>query len=280
MSKILFFDIDGTLVGFDGKIPDSTIKALDLAKKNGHKCIISTGRSINQIYPFLLEVGFDGIVAAAGGYVELGGREIFHATYGREQVKKVIDILGPTEAAIILQTKDSCVTTESWALVFDEVFSERTGKKSSLADNAEDSVMGNTTFNNDIQEYAEKYADAESMIYCSSPYELGELGKMLAPGLKVTESSFKDPDPNSGEITLTGVNKALGIDKVIEELGVSLEDTIAFGDGANDVDMIRHAGIGVVMGNGQECAKEVADIIAGDIEEDGLYLVMKELGLF
>ena len=64
MGKIIFFDIDGTLVGFKGDILDSTREALQAAKRNGHKILLCTGRSKNQIYPWLLEEGFQGIVAA------------------------------------------------------------------------------------------------------------------------------------------------------------------------------------------------------------------------
>ena len=91
MSKILFFDIDGTLVGFDGKMSESTKLALREARKNGHKIFLCTGRSYNQIYDFLLDFGFDGIVAAAGGYVEYQGKTIFHDVFGEKLVQNVLD---------------------------------------------------------------------------------------------------------------------------------------------------------------------------------------------
>ena len=119
----------------------------------------------------------------------------------------------------------------------------------------------------------------ESIIYCNCPYTVEEFGKLLDEKLEVTPSSFKDPDPYSGEITLKRVNKATGIQKVLDELGGKQEDTIGFGDGANDIDMLRFAGVGVAMGNAQDCALEAADMITDDIREDGLYNAMIKLGL-
>lgn len=274
-SKLLFFDIDGTLVGFDGRIPDSTVKALQIARENGHKCFLCTGRSRNQIYPFLFDLEFDGIVAAAGGYVEYQGRVLFHKVLGEKLVKKILDVLNPTGAAMIFQGADACVARQRWKSVFDEIISHRDPE----CDLADDPTFGHTMIDEDVEAYPSRYSNTESVIYNNSPYSVEELDAMLVPELEVTESSFKEPDSSSGEITRAGINKATGIQVVMKSLGVSREDVICFGDGANDLDMLRFAGIGVAMGNGQDCAKEVADFIANDLEQDGLSDAMKQLGL-
>ena len=76
--KIVFLDIDGTLVGYDAKIPPSAFQALELAKQNGHRLFICSGRPLCAIYPWLLEAfPFDGIVAAGGGQAFVGERCVF-----------------------------------------------------------------------------------------------------------------------------------------------------------------------------------------------------------
>ena len=72
MEKIVFLDIDGTLVNFNQQMPESTWKALKEARENGHKLVLCTGRTYGHIYPWLLEIGFDAIVASAGAYVRVG----------------------------------------------------------------------------------------------------------------------------------------------------------------------------------------------------------------
>jgi len=67
--KSIFLDIDGTLVASKGTVPDSAIQAIRKARDNGHKVILCTGRAMSEIYPHILEIKFDGIVACGGNYV-------------------------------------------------------------------------------------------------------------------------------------------------------------------------------------------------------------------
>ena len=66
---------------------------------------------------------------------------------------------------------------------------------------------------------------------------------------------------------------------MVEYFGFSLDETIAFGDGGNDVDMLQAAGIGVAMGNASDSVKAVADEVCGSVDEDGIYYYLKEKGL-
>ena len=67
--------------------------------------------------------------------------------------------------------------------------------------------------------------------------------------------------------------------KYIAYAGISQKDTVAFGDGPNDFDMIEYAGIGVAMGNAVEALKRRADFVTKGIDEDGVAYAMEELGL-
>lgn len=75
--KVVFLDVDGTMVNDRGEIPESTKEAVRRAKANGHKMVVCTGRSRFQIYDELLELGFSGIVGAAGVFVIADGKEIY-----------------------------------------------------------------------------------------------------------------------------------------------------------------------------------------------------------
>ena len=69
------------------------------------------------------------------------------------------------------------------------------------------------------------------------------------------------------------------MEKYLEHVGVPHEDSIAFGDGPNDLEMIQYAHTGVVMGNGTDRLKALADRVCGRIDEDGIYNGFQELGL-
>ena len=59
--KIIFLDVDGTLVDYEGKLPDSAARAVRQARENGHRVYICTGRSRAEDYPYLWDIGLDGI---------------------------------------------------------------------------------------------------------------------------------------------------------------------------------------------------------------------------
>ena len=69
------------------------------------------------------------------------------------------------------------------------------------------------------------------------------------------------------------------MDKIIEYYGINISETMAFGDGGNDITMIEHAAIGVAMGNANEGVKEVADYITDDVDNNGIYNALKHFSI-
>lgn len=276
MKKVLFFDVDGTLVDFGAStMSQNTSDALIAAKKNGHKIFLCTGRSYNQIYPSLKAFDFDGTVAAAGGYVVTGGKVITHHVFGADKMQKIIDAVGSNNTGLIFQTKDGSITNNKWADKFVDAFSGQFDM-TVIQDNP---TFKDIIIDDNLAGFATRYPDVESTIYCNCDYHIDDLRKILGNDFVVTLSSFKEPEPYSGEITLAGVNKATGIADVVNALGMSQEDTIGFGDGQNDFDMLRYCNIGVAMGNAADEVKECADMVTDDIKADGLSNAMKRLGL-
>lgn len=95
MSKnILFFDVDGTLVDVRPAreyIPESTIKATHQTREKGNLCFLYTGRSKAEIYPYILDVGFDGIIGAGGAFVEINGEMLYHKKVGSKEINHIVD---------------------------------------------------------------------------------------------------------------------------------------------------------------------------------------------
>ena len=82
--KIIFFDVDGTLVDVRPAreyVPESTIKAVRETRKKGNLCFLCTGRSLAEIYPHILDIGFDGIIGAGGGFVTIGDEMLYQKKY-------------------------------------------------------------------------------------------------------------------------------------------------------------------------------------------------------
>jgi hypothetical protein len=274
--KLIFFDIDGTLVGFDGKIPKSTYKALDMARNNGNKVFICTGRSKCQIYDFLIDYGFDGIIAATGAYVEYEGKVIHHDTIGEENVARLVKYFDQENIAFALQAANSQISSTENLEIMKELINKQL-KASGRDDNP--NVFADAVRADDLVINPSKYAYAEKAIYYASARSLKEVSDALSPYFDVTASSFEKPDETSGEVTMAGINKAFGMKVIGDYLGFAREDMIAFGDGPNDIDMLEYAGTGVAMGNAGEYTKSVADMVTDRIENDGIYNALVKLGI-
>ena len=106
-----------------------------------------------------------------------------------------------------------------------------------------------------------------------------EMDQLTDGYFKLTGCSFGTDIVYSGEFTRKGVNKATGMQHMMDAMGISREDTIAFGDGSNDFEMIDYAGQGIVMGNGIPALKEHADYVTTDIHQEGIWNGLKQVGV-
>lgn len=269
MGKVLFFDIDGTLVNFQGQMPESARSALLKAQSGGHQIVLCSGRSRMQIYPWLLELGFDGIVAAAGAYVEHGGEIIYQHFMSEDELYKAATLLDQAGACYSAQTADRMITSEP----------HRDRQLARFKDLADKEMISQIWQHVELSDQIWQHEDIEKLVYYESRISVLEIRKHLAGICDVTESSFEAERSDSGEITCSGIHKAHGMLQYIIHTGMAKEDIIAFGDGPNDFDMIEYAAVGVAMGNAAAALKSRADFVTKGIDEDGIAYALQELEL-
>ena len=105
--KIIFFDVDGTLVDVRPSqeyIPASTVKAVQATRAKGNLCFLCTGRSKAEIFDHIMDVGFDGIIGAGGGFVEIGDRMLYHKQVSRTAINHVVDYFELFYSVIVVQS--------------------------------------------------------------------------------------------------------------------------------------------------------------------------------
>ena len=112
-------------------------------------------------------------------------------------------------------------------------------------------------------------------IFQMTPFITAEEEKEILPSIPNCEIGRWFPA--FADITAKGNNKQKGIDEIIRHFNIRLEETVAFGDGGNDISMLRHAGIGVAMGNASDDVKAVADYITTTVDDDGIANALKQL---
>ena len=112
MGKIIFIDVDGTLVDYEGNLPDSAVKAIRQARANGHRVYMCTGRSKAEVYPPLWDIGLDGIIGGNGCYVEDHGHVVMHQLITLDQCRRVVDWLHERHLEFYLESNNGLFASE------------------------------------------------------------------------------------------------------------------------------------------------------------------------
>ena len=272
-TKYIFLDIDGTLVGYDSKIPDSAVKALKMAQANGHKVMIASGRAYPIIYPDLLKaVNFDGIVASGGACVFYNGEAIFRSTISGDYLEDIVAYFKREEIQFLAQTSTAMYCEQEFV---DKVI------PGMMAAGCSKELLDNTFCSMKIIDDIRKAPQIEKFSFYLSPHSPSKIAKDNDDKFYVVDFSFgKINSPlYFGEMNMAGVNKATAIEKFMSHIGAPMSDSIAFGDSGNDFEMMQTVGLAVAMGNATEPIKALADYVTTDVDKDGIYNAFVHLGL-
>lgn len=260
MSKLVFFDIDGTIWDDHMEIPQSTIDTIAKLKENGHKTFLCSGRARGNICSKkMMDLGFDGIIAACGNHVEMDGEIIYEKLLSEETVKKIISLLKDCKMPVVLEgPKYHWIDEKGFeADPFVLYLFQDMGDHAKVLNGYEADIRINK-FSGDIIE-----------------------GTDFERIKKEVEAEFDvlRHEGNVVEFVPKNTSKATGIKWLCEYLKVPVEDTYAIGDSVNDLDMLEFVGHGIAMGNATEPAKEAAEFVTRDLHEDGIFHAMKHYGL-
>lgn len=272
--KYLFFDIDGTLLSHEKGILESTVQALEQAKAQGHKLFINTGRSLAEVGDSFDRFDFDGFVCAAGSHIIIEGEEVFNQTIDHLDILDIIDVLEELNISFGLEGIEH---TYFSSRVYKGYHSKIKQSKENYADKE---INGFEPYHYMIQpKYVrpvEDYIENPTMINKMLIYP-GDVEGSMKLKKRLSDNYHLIIYDTFAELINKGIDKATGIDVVIDYYGANLQDTLALGDSLNDLEMIAHAGIGIAMGNAAQEVKQVADLIAPHLHEDGLYKALQEL---
>lgn len=263
MKHNIFIDIDGTLCDFSGVIPDTAKKGIKAVRENGHKVFICTGRAKSEVYKEVIDIGFDGMVCSAGAYIECENQMIFHQSIEEKRMNDLITYLQESNAVFILETNESVFIQKKFGPLLVEFF-----KKTGMADNkASKEYLNILAMVDDISTVNQ----VNKVIFFHSEKSIEQMQTDLSENFLILPNSIGPFAGNSGEISNKNINKATGIEKVLSYYGKNKESVIAFGDGANDVEMLEFAQIGIAMGNAWDKLKEFADDVTDSVLENGIY---------
>ncbi len=255
--KAVFFDIDGTLVSFKTHtIPDSTEKALKELRQNGIKVITATGRSIGALES-LRYLDFDGFVTFNGGYCITKESEVLlKEEINPSDIKQLLDYS-------LDQSLNFSLMYQNKVLV-NEITPDIVRMHQHVGLPLPPLVDRNNIDFSDIM---------QTNVFISPEREKAFMENIMP---NCTSSRWT---PLFADVNPKNISKKVGLDAFCKHLSIDISETMSFGDGGNDITMLRHAGIGVAMGNASPHVKESADYITDDSDSDGILNALRYFGL-
>lgn len=256
MVKAIFFDLDGTIVSFrTHRISPAVLSALRQLRTQGIKLFVSTGRHARMLDHIRAAFPFDGYATLSGQYCYCGNQVLRSAPMDPQAVAELVEVArSNTFSCIFLEGEDIYINySDQYAVQF-------------MAD-----------LNLPLPPTALPERALSHDVYQAITFLTRENEHLLldrAPHLKTTRwhPHFLDVIPSTG-------GKDKGMDAILAHFGIPLEQSMAFGDGENDLSMLVHAGIGVAMGSASDYVKARADYTTGTAEEDGVVSALVHFGL-
>lgn len=286
MYKFIAIDIDGTLLNSAGELTEYTIDTIRKVTDRGVKVVLTSGRVTDSAKGIASKINADNHIICDNGatIVDMNNDEIIFSKYIKKE--------------IVLKLVNICLTNNIYYMVF-------TNKEIIVKDlqhmalafykqrhHLKDEATGISQIKFAGIEYIEKLdspftriiiCDQDRAIYNSIIKMLKDFEDVeLLVSPHISNKIIKDGDKeiflsySYAEILAKDTNKWTAVKSLADKFGISKEEIMAIGDNFNDVEMIKNAGLGVAMSNGNPVAKEVAMVIAPSNNEDGVAKVMEK----
>lgn len=275
MKKVIFFDIDGTLIDSSCGLPISTVRAIRRARGNGHICCICTGRPYGLIHDPVIDIGFDGAVCGSGCYVRLGDEILFEKYIPSQTVKNFTELLKSMNIPFLYETYSKAYSTGEMARL-NNLFDKE--KRDNDKANEWFERYEKFVFTDNIAEY--DYSIPVSKIcFKASTEELESVIKLTPTELILNTHSGEYLGKLHTEAISSGFDKGFGVSMILKRLAMSKEDSIGFGDSMNDIDFMKNVGLSVAMGNAVAHLKDLCYNVCEPVREDGIEKELQRQGI-
>lgn len=258
---VVFFDLDGTVVDNDTQIiPRSTVDAIHLLGEKGHLPVVNTGRPYGHVDPRIRDMDFGAWICACGMEVILNGEYLYRDYPGKEVCRWVE--AEASRCGMLIQAEGER-----------ELFYDHT--KTYTGFSAREAVR---LAAKGIRVVPFKdVPDCRFIKFVTHDTEGCDRKSFVAS----MESEFACfiHEGTMIEYIKKGNSKARGMERLLQALGVSKDETFAIGDSGNDLPMFDMAGTTICMGNGMDVLKARADYVTDSVVNDGIWKALKHYGL-
>ena len=272
--KYIFLDIDGTLLSHTASgVPESALNALKIAKQNGHKIFLCTGRSLAQAKSFL-NYDVDGFVFCAGSVVYANGKRVFEKIFIQDDIDSLINKFNMLGIGYCLDGDAGAYMDSIGKQQMKKHFGGSKDSESVL----EKMLLEGGFFDLDQRDVRDNIGKV--CMYGEDFEKFEQFSELVKDQYSVTYTVVNhEASLYCAEITYLNINKSSGMKIVLDLFNEDYSNTVGIGDSSNDVEMLKDANIGVAMGNAQQIAKDSADFVTTDILDDGIYNAFKKIGI-
>lgn len=252
--KGIFFDVDGTLICHDhGRISENTLKALYTLKEKGILLFLATGRHITELKELQIDFPFDGYVLLNGQLCLDRQRQVIFANpiEGKDKERLVHLFTSCAFPMVIVEKEQLYINT-----VTDQV------KRAQKA------------ISSTVPEVA-KYHD-QPFYQCTAFIDEQKTHQLAR---ELTNCVITRWNPYGVDIISKQGGKDKGIQAMLAYFGMNAQETMSFGDGQNDKEMLQYTKIGVAMQEADPMAKKAADFVTKSAKDDGIVYALKHYGI-
>lgn len=281
MYKLIVIDLDGTLLNSYGEVSNRNKKAIQQAIQKGTKIVLASGRPIMSVKNLANEIGASQYIICGNGaitYDTENSEIIYNRFLEKFKVLQIIKICEENSIFYNVYTQNTILTKNlNYNVLFyhQENANKPENKKTSITivDNMQEYIQ-----NRQEEDYLKiTICDDNKIVFGSIIRKLHTINKIDVLDVEhMSRKMIKDGTDKVSieyfytEITNTNVDKWQAIKNLIEKLGIEKEQVIAIGDNINDAEMVKQAGLGIMMGNSAPYIKEMADIVVASNEQDGV----------
>lgn len=256
--QALFLDIDGTILKPDHSYSDATKNAIKQVQQKGLEVFLATGRPLHEITDLAKQLNIKSFIGYNGGYAIFQNEVIVNDPMDKEVIETYIAISRTNKHEIVFYTNEKNYFTslnspvvkhfiESFKLKYNELYTDEVKSR----------ILGITVMNLET-DHAQLYEINRNI----------HLAQVNIEGLK-----------HSYDVIRSNVNKGKAIERIMQHLKLTKQQTIAFGDGMNDKEMLATVGEGFAMGNAHPDLFAYAKHKTNSVYEDGIFKGLKKLGL-
>lgn len=257
--KILFLDIDGTILRPDDTIEDSTKQAVAEVKQKGIEVFLATGRPLHEIAHIAEALNIQSFIGYNGAYAIHKGEDIFKAPMKASTVERFVDIAKTNGHELVLYTHEQNIFSDlEGSIVKKFIDTFHLHKNESYSLDVIHHILGITLIN---------LSENEPALYEKEDHSI-HLSQVNVDGLRHCYDVIRD-----------SVNKGIAVQHILELLDIPRESSIAFGDGMNDKEMLSFVGEGFAMGNGHPDLFQYAKHKTTKVTDSGIYNGLKSLGV-